>query len=119
MPGSDHTGQKPIRESVLETFERQVLVFPLLVVLLACTSFLFDGRCAAWQWWTAGATVVLVPFSRRGHWRGALRAAGLFTFLMFAIRCLIPPLVWDSPAPSDMQSCHLPMIQLLKPTSAQ
>ena len=113
MPSSDDTGQKPIRESVLETFERQVLVFPLLVVLLACTSFLFDGRCAAWQWWTAGATVVLVPFSRRGHWRGALRAAGLFTFLMFAIRCLIPPLVWDSPAPSDMQSCHLPMIQLL------
>ena len=43
-------------------FSRQVLVFPLLVVLLACASFLFGGHCAAWQWWTTVAAVVAVPF---------------------------------------------------------
>ena len=48
--------------TALETFERQVLVFPLLVVVLACASFLFGGTCAAWQWWTTVAAVVAVPF---------------------------------------------------------
>ena len=94
-------------------FERQVLVFPLLVVVLACASFLFGGRCAAWQWWTAVIAVVAAPFVRKGRRRAALGAAGLFALLLFALRCLIPPLVWDSPFPSDMQSCHLPMVQLL------
>ena len=99
--------------TALETFERQVLVFPLLVVVLACASFLFGGRCAAWQWWTAVAAVVLVPFARRDQWRTALRAAGLFALLLFALRCLIPPLVWDSAECPDMLNCHLPMVQLL------
>ena len=56
--------------TALETFERQVLVFPLLVVVLACASCLFGGRCAAWQWWTAVATVIAVPFVRKDR-RGA------------------------------------------------
>ena len=94
-------------------FERQVLVFPLLVVLFACTSFLFGGRCAAWQWWTAVAAVTLVPFARRGQWRSALGAAGLFALLLFALRCLIPPFVWDDTSCADMPVYHLPMVQLL------
>ena len=49
--------------TALETFERQVLFFPLVVVVLACASFLFGGRCAAWQWWTAIAAVVASPFT--------------------------------------------------------
>ena len=36
--------------TALATFERQVLVFPLFVVVLACASFLFGGTCAAWKW---------------------------------------------------------------------
>ena len=48
-------------------FERQVLVFPLLVVLLACVSFLFGGRCAAWQWWTAVAAVTFIPSACRDN----------------------------------------------------
>lgn len=113
MTGRDDMGQKPVFEVALETFERQVLVFPLLVVLLACGSFLFGGRCAAWQWWIAVATVVLVPFVRKDRWRAALGAAGLFTLLLFALRCLIPPLVWDDPACVDIPVYHQPMIQLL------
>ena len=106
-------GQKPVFEVALEIFERQVLVFPLLVVLLACGSFLFGGRCAAWQWWIAVATVVLVPFARRGRWRESLVAAGFFAFLLFALRCLIPPLVLDDPTCVDIPVYHQPMIQLL------
>ena len=97
----------------LATFARQVLVFPLLVVVLACASFLFGGTCAAWQWWTAVAAVTLVPFARRGQWRSALGAAGLFALLLFALRCLIPPFVWDDTSCADMPVYHLPMVQLL------
>jgi len=97
----------------LETFERQVLVFPILVVVLACTSFLFGGTCAAWQWWTAVAAEIAVPFARKKGWRAALVAAGLFALLLFALQCLIPPLVWDSMQCDDMSSYHLPTAQLL------
>lgn len=94
-------------------FARQVLVFPLLVVILACTSFLFGGRCAAWQWWTAVAAVVAAPFVRKDCRRAALKAAGLFALLLFALRCLIPPLLLDDTFCPDMTVYHLPMIQLL------
>lgn len=67
-----------LARDALKTFEWQVLVFPLLVVLLACASFLFGGRCAAWQWWTAVAAVVAVPFARKERIRAALGSAGLF-----------------------------------------
>ena len=113
MTGRDDAGQKPLRESALETFERQVLVFPLFVVLLANVSFLFGGRCSAWQWWTAVAAVVAAPFVRRGRWRESLVAAGFFALLLFVLRCLIPPLVWDDPTCVDIPVYHQPMIQLL------
>ena len=106
-------GSEPTRPETVAIFARQVLVFPLLVVLLACVSFLFGGTCAAWQWWTAVAAVVLVPFARRDQWRTALRAAGLFALLLFALRCLLPPILWDISECDDMSSCHLPMVQLL------
>ena len=94
-------------------FERQVLVFPLLVVILACTSFLFGGHCAAWQWWMAVAVVILVPFARLEQWRAALRATGLFILILFTLRFLLPPILWDISECDDMSSCHLPMVQLL------
>ena len=99
--------------TALKTFARQVLVFPLLVVVLACTSFLFGGQCAAWQWWTAVAAVVAAPFARRDQRRAALGAAGMFALLLAALRWLIAPLVWDSVVRPDLPTCHLPMIQLL------
>ena len=99
--------------TALETFARQVLVFPLLVVVLACASFLFGGTCAAWQWWTAVAAVVAAPFLRKERWREALGAAGLFALLLFALKFVVPLFVWDSTERPDLPTCHLPMIQLL------
>ena len=94
-------------------FSRQVLVFPFLVVVLACASFLFGGRCAAWQWWTAVAAVVAAPFARRERWRAALGATALFALLLISLRWLVPPFVWDSMERPDMPAYHLPMVQLL------
>ena len=113
---SSVNGNPTLRDSAwdaLALFERQVLVFPLLVVVLSSAAFLFGGRCAAWQWWTAVAAVVLVPFARRGRWRESLVAAGFFAILLFALRCLVPPLTWDDTLCVDMPVYHLPMIQLL------
>ena len=106
-------GSELLRPETAAIFARQVLIFPLLVVILVCTSFLFGGRCAAWQWWTAVAAIVLVPFARRTQLRAPLRAAGLFALLLFSLRCLLPPFVWDDTTCPDMTICHLPMIQLL------
>lgn len=94
-------------------FERQVLLFPLLVVLLACVSFLCGGKCAAWQWWIAVAVVCGVPFVRWRIWRTALGAAGMFTLLLFALKCLLPPIFWDHTGAQDMAFYHLPTTQLL------
>jgi hypothetical protein len=93
-------------------FERQVLVFPLLVLFLSCVSFFFGGRCAVWQWWMSVLAVVGSPFFHRRRWREAGVAAGLFAVLLFALRCLLPPVTWDNAGCSDMPVCHLPMIQL-------
>ena len=97
---------------ILMAFELQTLCFPLLVVLLACISFPFGGQCALWQWWTAVAIVIGAPFLRGIGWRAAIGAATLFLFLLFAIKCLLPPLSWDNAA-LDMLFYHLPMAQLL------
>ena len=111
--GARETRPPGLVRDAFETFERQVLVFPLLVVLLACASFLFGGRCAAWQWWTAVAAVVAAPFARRERWRAALGATALFALLLIGLRWLVPPFVWDSMERPDMPAYHLPMVQLL------
>ena len=106
-------GSEPTCPETVAIFARQVLVFPLLVVLLACASFLFGGRCAAWQWGTAVAAVVAVPFVRKDHRRAAVGAAGLFALLLIALKFVIPFFVWDSTERPDLPTCHLPTIQLL------
>ena len=38
----------------LGVLERELLVFPLAVVLLATAAFWFGGKCAPWQTWGGG-----------------------------------------------------------------
>ncbi len=112
--GGDRETRSPgLVRDALETFGRQVLVFPLLVVVLACASFLFGGRCATWQWWTAVTAVVAAPFVRKNRRRAAVGAAGLFAVVLFALKFVVPLFVWDSMERPDLPTCHLPMIQLL------
>lgn len=105
--------RRQVLGSGLAVFERQVLVFPLLVVFLACASFLFGGHCAAWQWWAAVGAVVGVPFLKRGGWRTALMAAGLFAGLLVTVKCFLPPVLWDNASFPDTRFYQLPMVQLL------
>lgn len=109
---NERQGWRGLCENGLRLFERQVLVFPLLVLFLTNVSFFFGGRCAVWQWWAGVLAVVGSPFARRIRWREALVSAGLFAGLLFALRCLLPPVTWDNAGCSDMPVCHLPMIQL-------
>lgn len=44
-------------KDVLKWFERQILLFPLVVVLLTAITLLLGGHCAAWQWWLSGVVV--------------------------------------------------------------
>lgn len=100
------------RQSVA-VFGRQILVFPLLVVLLACLSFFFGGRTAAWQWWTAVGVVLLAPFLRIRRWKAALIAAGFFSGVLVVLKGALPPALWDNAGCIDVTTYHLPMAQLL------
>ena len=69
----------------LSWFERQVLAFPLVVILLACVTFFFGGRCAAWQWWTSVGIVLATPFVARADRRAGLVSGGLFLVALAAL----------------------------------
>lgn len=109
----ENTAEERNGPPVLRIFERQVLVFPLLVVLLACMSFLWGGKCSAWQWWTAAGLVAGLPFLAKNGWKRTLGSAALFAGVLLALKCLLPPLLWDSTEAPDMSTYHLPMAQLL------
>ena len=106
----------PFRDMIrggFRLFELQVLVFPLLVVVLACVSFLWGGQCAAWQWWASVTVVVGVPFLKQGVWKAALGAAGLFVGLLIILKGALPPVLWDNAYGVDTCLYHFPMMQLL------
>ncbi len=113
MPNINMGGGRPWASGGVHAFEKQVLVFPLLVVLLASGAFSLGGRCAAWQWWAAVATVAALPFCRRGAWREALVGTMMFGLFLTLLKGLLPPVFWDNAVCSDMTVYHLPGIQLL------
>lgn len=99
------------KSGVATWFERQVLLFPLAVVLLASLSFFFGGRCAAWQWWTSVALALALPFAARADRRDALKAGGLFLVTLAALYGCIR-LTRDSWW-VDAVAYHLPATRLL------
>ena len=97
----------------LNIFQRQLLLFPLIVVVFTSTSFLFGGKCSAWQWWISTAVVLLIPFANQKRLYPTLGATSLFALLLLSLRFLLPPIFWDVAENVDMSNCHLPMAQLL------
>ena len=89
---------------------RQLLVFPISVVLLAFASFVFGGRCAAWQWWLAAAFAIASGFWRRPVREGA-RGAGLFLawLAVFWVGCG----VFAGAAWWDEVAYHYPGVRML------
>ena len=89
---------------------RQLLVFPLSVVVLAFASFVFGGHCAAWQWWLAVAIALASGFWRRSA-RDGVRS-GLFFIawlLLFWIGCG----VFMGAAWWDEVTYHYPGVRML------
>ena len=101
-------------KEALGVFERQVLAFPVIVVLLASLSFLFGGVCSAWQWHAAVALVVLFPFFHgcRHTWRAAGVAGGLFLGMLVALFIVIS-FCTDTIYCNDYLDYHLPAIRFL------
>lgn len=97
-----------VLKHVMACFERQVLVFPVLVVSLVMLSFLSGGRCAAWQWW-ASVVAVLGLGARYGRTGWASNAI----FLLFIFLFWLWMGVFITPAIADNATCHLPAIRLL------
>lgn len=87
--------------------------FPVGVTVLCAATFLFGGRCAAWQWWSALAVAVGVEmFRRRNAWRQGLAGCALFLGVLVGI-WLAAGVVLTVSLYIDNLSYHLPAIRLL------
>ena len=63
----------------LGVLERELLVFPLAVILLATATFWFGGTCASWQTWGGvGVAFLVAAFDRRASWQERFRGIALF-----------------------------------------
>ena len=68
---------------VLRVLERELLVFPLAVVLLATATFWFGGTCALWQTWGGvGIAFIVSALDRRVSWQERVRGMALFLFYL-------------------------------------
>lgn len=95
----------------LPWFERQILLFPLVVIFLACMAFFFGGHCATWQWWVSVGLVLVVPFAMRAGHRTGLVSGGLFLItlaVLFACVRLTRDSYWV-----DAIAYHFPAIRFL------
>lgn len=89
---------------------RQLLVFPVAVVLLAFLAFAFGGHCASWQWWAAVGIAVVAGFWRRSARDGA--RGGLF-FLGWMLVCWVGCGVIAGAAWTDEVAYHFPAVRML------
>ena len=89
---------------------RQLLVFPVLVVVLAFASFAFGGHCAAWQWWLAAAIAIAAGFWRRTAQEG-IRSGLVFIAWMAVVwvGCgVVAGAAW-----TDEVTYHYPAVRML------
>ena len=96
---------------ITKRLERQVLLFPVFVVLLASVSFLFGGQCAAWQWWTAALIALASVWRSKDGWRVSLASNMLFGVVLLAIyvcTCFSVDVFGI-----DAVSCHMPATRML------
>lgn len=96
---------------IWKCFERQALLFPLIVIFIVSLTFIFGGHCAAWQWWVSVVLMLIFPFAVRTDRRAALASGGLF-LLMLALMCICVLLTRDSYW-VDAVAYHLPATRLL------
>lgn len=87
--------------------------FPVGVTVLCAATFLFGGRCAAWQWWSVLAFALGVEMVRRRNtWRQGLAAGAAFLGGLVGI-WLMAGVILTISIYIDNQSYHLPAIRLM------
>ena len=89
---------------------RQLLVFPVSVVVLAFVSFVFGGRCDAWQWWLAAVFAIAAGFWRRPVREGIRTGLSFIAWMAIAwIGCgVIAGAAW-----TDEVTYHYPAVRML------
>ena len=90
---------------------RQVLVFPVIVVLMASVTFLFGGHCSAWQWWGAVLAVMALPFGFHRDIRKVVLADGWLALGLGALWVLSGVIM--TTGGHDANVYHLPAIRML------
>ncbi len=90
---------------------RQVLFFPVLVVLIASVTFLFGGHCAAWQWWGAVLAVMALPFCFHKDIRKVALSNSLFALGLGTLWVLSGVIM--TTGGHDANVYHLPAIRML------
>lgn len=92
---------------LLADLEFPILIFPVMVVGIVATTFLFpEGRCGAWQWWTAVTGTIFFCLVRTGMKRGfvvsvvfLLGLAGVWLATqVIQVRCFCDILGYHNPA---------------------
>ena len=98
------------RELLMLAVKRQLYIFPVAVVVLAFLTFLFGGRCAAWQWWCGLAISVA-----SGFWRLPLRSGLAATVCFLLWLCLVWIMCGTMIAPCgfDEGAYHFPAVEML------
>ncbi len=91
-------------------FEKKVLLFPVLVVLLATATFLVGGTLHAWNWWVPFTAVALV-----GGWRRHRREQLLGSLGFLVCACAMWLFCGVSVAPGwvDEGWYQIPAVQML------
>ena len=92
--------------------ERQILLFPVLVVLIVSVTFLFGGRCAAWHWWLSVLAVLTIPFTCSSCMSWDAVKSDCF-FMMFLIIVWILSNVFIATGGHDQNIYHFPAIRML------
>lgn len=95
---------------VVATLEQQVLLFPVFVVVLASMAFVFGGRCAGWQWWSAACLSLIIPL------RGKSVGVAFYSFVAFVFLFLLMALFSYLDTDlfmADHSAYHMPAIRML------
>lgn len=93
------------------SFERQLLVFPVIVVLLVSFAFFGEGTCALWQWLAATIATCALPWMFKARGKEPWMSTALFLIVWIGL-LFVAPMTLDSDN-GDNLNYHLPVIRLL------
>ena len=99
-------------KKILLDLEFQILVFPVVVVVIVATTFLFpEGKCCVWQWWVAATVTVVACFLRARSWRRGVIDCAVFLIVLCGLWVLCNGTITRSD--TDNLQYHQPAIRMI------